>query len=659
MKHSDARTLARNLALDRDGAVSGAPAGADVAKILNDHITRLGSNDRSKVLAAVSTDFSIGQDAFSARLTPTSIMRVLSVTSSQDVLAEDTDQPAFVSWSDGRVATSQVYVQKVDLEGNAEWTANGVVVSASTSGSASLPDSATLGLSDGGCVVLYKENTGGTLSLRANRFDVNGAKAWGATGVLVSGSVSGLHQSSLRVVDDSSDGYWFAWATSANPFARHCDSTGTMSAAEVQCGTLGSTDSGIELLPDGFGGAYVSWTRTSAIYGQRVSSASALLWASAGVSIGANSTFENPLRAPVCVDAGSLVVLNYVSTTSIVMSKRDPASGAATWTTSNLDSSLISMSEESRMILNTDGGMLGLWLDQQSVNDVARIRRVNSDGAVQWGSAVSFYSRAKNVNFEEFRSVSDGSGNVIVLIRSTDVTTLVALKVSKVDGSVVWGPVTVATVADIDEPGYYLVSDGSGGAVVFFREDAAADVVRAVRVTTAGVVSWTTVLNSAISGARFPANGSLTTRIITSGSDADTGPPVEIVLPADIYHMRSKSVAPGTPSAVAFTRLGGDGNRLRAICHPPSDGTTHFAIHCYLNPPEFTTSVIDDNEVMDATQARQYEVVRETALDLAIILRRPDSVYDAIAARVPQTGELAENLMARDMATGAPATEPK
>lgn len=132
------------------------------------------------------------------------------------------------------------------------------------------------------------------------------------------------------------------------------------------------------------------------------------------------------------------------------------------------------------------------------------------------------------------------------------------------------------------------------------------------------------------------------------------GAPVDIVRPADVYHARSKSVATGTPTMVAFVRLAGASNKFRAIVHPPPASTTYFSILVQPCNPEFSVVSIDDSEVMDYPQAAQYTIVRETALDLAIILRRPDEIWDSILTRVRPSKELSDGLQARDIGTGPP-----
>jgi hypothetical protein len=88
-------------------------------------------------------------------------------------------------------------------------------------------------------------------------------------------------------------------------------------------------------------------------------------------------------------------------------------------------------------------------------------------------------------------------------------------------------------------------------------------------------------------------------------------------------------------------------NKFRAIVHPPPASTTYFAVYVQLCNPEFTVTTIDDTEVMDYPQTAQYAIVRETALDLAIILRRPDSTWDAIKSRLADSRELTDNIAAR------------
>lgn len=136
------------------------------------------------------------------------------------------------------------------------------------------------------------------------------------------------------------------------------------------------------------------------------------------------------------------------------------------------------------------------------------------------------------------------------------------------------------------------------------------------------------------------------------------GTPVDIVSPSDIYHLRSKSVTPGTPTAVSFVRLAGASNRFRCICHPPASVSTFFSIHYWPFERELTISPLDDTEVLDLPQHSQYQVVRETAIDIACILRHPQQIIDSIAARVPSAESLTAGMLARNLGAGAPTDEP-
>lgn len=176
-----------------------------------------------------------------------------------------------------------------------------------------------------------------------------------------------------------------------------------------------------------------------------------------------------------------------------------------------------------------------------------------------------------------------------------------------------------------------------------------------------GATAATFSIGSGAFSARLGLTNVLKIVAVTREASGTTvnGTPMEMSLPSDIYHERSKSTTPGTPEKVAFVRLAGDGNRMRAIVHPPPDGTYFFAVHTELAPAEFTVTAIDDAEVMDLPQMAQYGVVREVALDLCIILKRPDSTWNAVMSRVPGARELTAALAARDKDISPPRDEVK
>lgn len=136
------------------------------------------------------------------------------------------------------------------------------------------------------------------------------------------------------------------------------------------------------------------------------------------------------------------------------------------------------------------------------------------------------------------------------------------------------------------------------------------------------------------------------------------GPSVDIVAPADIYHMRRKSIAAGVPTAVAFVRLANASNRFRAICHPPALATTFFSVQYWPFERELTISPLDFTEVLDLPQHSQYQVMRETAVDIACILRQPMQIIQSISARVPRAEALTQGMLDRDLGPDAPTDEP-
>lgn len=250
---------------------------------------------------------------------------------------------AFIAWVE---SFSTVWMQHVDSDGVPQWGPFGIGVGGTEGSSVALVADGA-----GGVVALWSET--GSLNghtLRAQRFDVSGAPQWTAGGVTLSGGSQ--PKLGIRAIPDGTGGAIVTWYSSTlfrgepSPYiarANRVSGAGVAQwgAAGVQPTAVSTESSEPTIVSDGAGGAIIGWsdTRSSAqrVYAQRYDSAGAAQWTANGVQV---CTAATPQWASAMVSdgAGGAVVswLDYRVTNVDVYAQRLDGSGVRQWTTSGV-----------------------------------------------------------------------------------------------------------------------------------------------------------------------------------------------------------------------------------------------------------------------------------------------------------------------------------
>jgi len=200
-----------------------------------------------------------------------------------------------ITWTDYRNgSSSDIYAQRVDSSGTAQWTANGVAVCTATSSQYS-PQVVSDG-SGGAIITWYDYRSGSNYDIYAQRVNSSGFVQWTPDGVAVCTATSS--QYSPQVVSDGSGGAiitWYDYRSGSNYdiYAQRVNSSGSVQWTPdgVAVCTATGEQSSPQIVSDGSGGAIVTWNdyRDSDweddIYAQRVDSSGAVRWAENGVAI--------------------------------------------------------------------------------------------------------------------------------------------------------------------------------------------------------------------------------------------------------------------------------------------------------------------------------------------------------------------------------------
>ncbi len=208
-------------------------------------------------------------------------------------IASDGVGGAIVSWADYRSGNPDIYARRVNASGVPQWTANGV-------GLCTAPDTqwdvSIASDGAGGVIVAWHDYRNGANSdIYVQRVNVSGVPQWTADGVGLCTAPD--RQSSPSMLSDGAGGVtvtWYDWRSAPKPdvYAQRLNASGV--AQWIADGVALCTAVGDQAYPtiasDGIGGAIVTWEdwRTGYdrdIYAQRVNASGVPQWTADGLGI--------------------------------------------------------------------------------------------------------------------------------------------------------------------------------------------------------------------------------------------------------------------------------------------------------------------------------------------------------------------------------------
>ncbi len=126
--------------------------------------------------------------------------------SAPDLLSDDFTNGPVITWKDLRSGDFDIYVQRLDPAGNAQWTGNGVPLCTSAFPQLN-PNIANDGT--GGAVITWQDSANGNWDVRSQRIDASGSVLWPANGKFV--SAAPFSQTSPKNIYDGREGCIYAW----------------------------------------------------------------------------------------------------------------------------------------------------------------------------------------------------------------------------------------------------------------------------------------------------------------------------------------------------------------------------------------------------------------------------------------------------------------
>jgi len=368
----------------------------------------------------------------------------------QPRIVSDGSGGAIVAWTDSRNGTLDVYAQRINASGTSLWTANGVVV---CNAAADQQWQAMVADGVGGAIITwYDARTPTNLNdIYAQRVNSSGVAQWIANGVNV--CTAAQDQNYPVIASDQTQGAIICWTDyrGVAPFppdlyAQRVLLNGSMAwtfNGVVVCNAA-NAQYGEQIISDGANGAIVAWTDNRSapnydIYAQRLGSAAgASLWAANGLAV--CTAVYDQFGVSLVSDGNQGAFVAWIDTRvqtamNDVYIQHVGSPGITLWTGQGLALASSPTNIEQDVQLTGDGsnGVIAVWVDTRDVpSGELYTQRLANNGSALWATGARLTT---NLAVETTPiPIPDGSGSVIVSFNTGQIFSDANVYATRIDG---------------------------------------------------------------------------------------------------------------------------------------------------------------------------------------------------------------------------------
>ena len=387
---------------------------------------------------------------------------------------------AILAWQDYRGASIDIYAQRINAAGVTLWAANGVAVCTATGtqgAPAVTPDGA------GGVIIAWTDARSGLTDVYVQRLNASGVAQWTANGVTVCNAANAQDQ--IALTSDGSGGAVLVWRDARSGvtdlYAQRVSAAGatqwTANGVTV-CNAI-DTQSEPSIVAGAGGSSYVVWTdlrnwATSGadLFGQGLNASGAALWAANGVTlVGAVNDQSTPSVIPNPLGSVLMTWTDDRMGISDIWAGAFSATGNSQWTLSVCSAASAQVSPLA--VSDGSGGMVSAWRDYRvdGTSSDVYAARITAGGTLPWtGNGVALCTAGDDQVI--YDACSDGAGGLIaVWYDLSGPTTDVAGQRVNANGSVTWGSngvVVSGAIASQTAPRVVTSQDSDG--LIFFSD---------------------------------------------------------------------------------------------------------------------------------------------------------------------------------------------
>ncbi len=533
---------------------------------------------------------------------PAANTRVCAASADQrtPVSVSDGAGGAIIVWEDERNGSLDLYAQRVASDGRLLWNGTVGVPVCTVIGVQQHPD--IMATADGGVFIVWEDGRGSDLDIFAQRLDSNGVAQWTVGGMPV--CVSIWQQVYPRLSTDGSGGIIVVWQDSRNlgydVFAQRLNGAGSRqwTPTGVAVCSIEHTHLLPKVVSDGRGGVIVVWEEGRSyisqrdIYAQRLSGSGALHWPTNGVGVcTAFGTQQNP---QVVSDGNGGAIIAWQdqrngssANAGDIYAQRIDSTGQMLWTVNGTPvCTAIGAQHSLRITADQTAATWLCWVDERNLAPTVFAQYLTHDGQPRWTTGgINIAPLAHNaVSPAIARDVARGMLVGWAVMRPGLDTDLIAQRIDST-GTLLWGlSGTPISTADGNQQDVCLLADGSGSGIFAWTDTRSGNQGADIFAAKTGYSGLIPVELSRLSASR--AGGVVTLRWRTEREDGNVGFDVQCSSDAARWDVRGfVAGAPGgnsrLPRMYSFEDVRSHGDdagvlwyRLRQV---NSDGTSSFS----------------------------------------------------------------------------------
>ncbi len=312
-------------------------------------------------------------------------------------IISDGNNGAIIAWRDQRGGSQHCYAQKIDSAGNSQWTDNGTAVCINQ---AILTNPQMCVDGDGGVIIVWNDDRNGNRDLFAQRINSTGQANWTANGVDICNATG--EQSAVDIIPDGSGGAIIAWSDRRmgvldyDIYIQRINSTGHIQWANN--GTPICTADNRQFTPnictDGGTGAIIAWYDERDIerdvYVQKIDSNGVPQWEANGTCI-SNMTGDQTNTKMISDGLGGAIIVweDTRGANQDIYAQRINGTGHTQWTSNGtLIVSASDVQDNIDLCSNGANGAFIVWEDSRGAsNSQIWGQLISMDGTLIWSTS--------------------------------------------------------------------------------------------------------------------------------------------------------------------------------------------------------------------------------------------------------------------------------
>lgn len=338
---------------------------------------------------------------------------------------------AIISWRDARSGDYDIYAQRIDATGNVQWKTDGIGVCIAAYGqyeAGILPDGR------GNFIIAWRDDRSGYGQVYCQKLDGDGNALWTSNGIRVCSTL--YWEDDPKIISDTRGGAILIWhderysIVNSFIYAQRIDGNGTKlwDPGGAPIDLSGGLKWERYCVPDGHGGGIVSWrddrTGGENVYAQRFDSTGAILWVSGGVPVcTAVNDQIGPSIAPDDLGGAIVAWLDNRDGRDDIYAQRVLADGNMKWHT---DGVMIHKGPLTSgfgysfpdIVRDENGGAILTWQEGPGAPDLWDIlaQRVDAEGSLLWPDSAVSVCRAPGGQYFP-RMTTNGENGAIITWR--------------------------------------------------------------------------------------------------------------------------------------------------------------------------------------------------------------------------------------------------